>query len=101
MKSVFGLVDLKLTDRFDIEAQGRWTWEDKDSRLTNHITGAVLLPEADFSYGTYRVTANWRWADGKSLYADVGSGTKSGGFNNTAVVTEQIGRGTCRERVCQ
>lgn len=89
MKSVFGLVDVKLSDSFDIEAQGRWTWEDKDSRLTNRLTGAVLLPRADFSYGTYRVTANWRWADGKSLYAVVGSGTKSGGFNNTAVVTEQ------------
>ncbi|WP_375194327.1 TonB-dependent receptor [Sphingobium sp.] len=89
MKSVFAMGTVKLSPAFDIEAQGRWTWEDKDSVLTNNLTGAVLRPKADFSYGTYRVTANWRWAQNKSFYAVVASGTKSGGFNNTAVVTEQ------------
>lgn len=89
MKSVFALGTVKLSPAFDVEAQGRWTWEDKDSILTNNLTGAVLRPAADFSYGTYRITANWRWAQDKSFYAVVASGTKSGGFNNTAVVTEQ------------
>ncbi|HSX73472.1 MAG TPA: TonB-dependent receptor, partial [Shinella sp.] len=89
MKSVFALGTLKLGHDFDIEAQGRWTWEDKDSILTNNITSAVRRPAADFSYGTYRITANWRWAQDKSLYAVIASGTKSGGFNNTSVLTEQ------------
>lgn len=89
MKSVFGLGTVKLTPSLSLEAQGRWTWEDKDSILTNYLTGAVLRPAEDFSYGTYRLTADWRWAQGKSVYAVVASGTKSGGFNNTAVLTEQ------------
>ena len=89
MKSAFALGTLKITPKFDIEAQGRWTWEDKDAVLTNSLTSLVRTPSADFSYGTYRVTGNWRWAENKSVYAVVASGTKSGGFNNTAVLTEQ------------
>ena len=89
MKSLFGMGTVKLTPSLSVEAQGRWTWEDKDSILTNYLTGAVLRPAEDFSYGTYRLTADWRWAQGKSVYAVVASGTKSGGFNNTAVLTEQ------------
>lgn len=89
MKSLFALGTVKITPSVDIEAQGRWTWEDKDAVLTNRLTNAVLRPAADFSYGTYRITGNWRWKADKSLYAVVASGTKSGGFNNTAVVAEQ------------
>ncbi len=89
MKSVFGLGTFKITPELSLEAQGRWTWEDKDSVLTNYLTGLVLRPDADFSYGTYRVTADWKWAEGKSVYAVVASGTKSGGFNNTSVLSEQ------------
>lgn len=89
MKSVFGLANVKITPTLNLEAQGRWTWEDKDGTYTNNLTGAVLAPEQDFSYGTYRVTGNWEWTDNKMLYAVVASGTKSGGFNNTAVVSEQ------------
>ena len=89
MKSAFALGTFKITPDLDIEGQGRWTWEDKDSVLTNNLTGAVLRPAADFSYGTYRVTGNWRWEQSKSLYAVIASGTKSGGFNNTAVASEQ------------
>lgn len=89
MKSVFGLTNFKITPTLSLEAQGRWTWEDKDGTYTNRLTGAVLSPKEDFSYGTYRVTGNWEWNDDKMLYAVVASGTKSGGFNNTAVVSEQ------------
>jgi iron complex outermembrane receptor protein len=89
MKSAFALGTFKITPDLDIEGQGRWTWEDKDAVLTNNLTGAVRRPTADFSYGTYRVTGNWRWEQNKSLYAVVASGTKSGGFNNTAVLSEQ------------
>ncbi|WP_159981993.1 MULTISPECIES: TonB-dependent siderophore receptor [unclassified Novosphingobium] len=89
MKSVFGLTNVKITPTLSIEAQGRWTWEDKDGTYTNRLTGAVLAPEQDFSYGTYRVTGNWEWNPDRMLYAVVASGTKSGGFNNTSVVSEQ------------
>ncbi|GFM27480.1 TonB-dependent receptor [Novosphingobium sp. PY1] len=89
MKSVFGLVNFKFTPTFNIETQGRWTWEDKDAVLTNNLTGLVRTPKADFSYGTYRVTANWEWNPDRMLYAVVASGTKSGGFNNTSVLSEQ------------
>jgi iron complex outermembrane receptor protein len=89
IKSAFAMGTFKLTPRLNLEAQGRWTWEDKDAVLTNNLTGLTLRPEADFSYGTYRVTADWRWTDDHSLYASVASGTKSGGFNNTALVAEQ------------
>ncbi|WP_232491446.1 TonB-dependent receptor [Novosphingobium kaempferiae] len=89
MKSVFGLGTFKITPTLSLEAQGRWTWEDKDGTYTNRLTNAVLAPKQDFSYGTYRVTGNWEWNDDKMLYAVVASGTKSGGFNNTAVVSEQ------------
>ncbi|MCE7796478.1 TonB-dependent receptor [Sphingobium sufflavum] len=89
MKSVFGLGTYKFTPDLSLEAQGRWTWEDKSSVLTNFLTNATLRPAAKFSYGTYRVTADWKWATGKSFYAVVASGTKSGGFNNTSVLSEQ------------
>lgn len=92
IKSVFGTGTYKLTPDLSIEAQGRWTWEDKDAVLTNNLPAGspptIRRPEADFSYGTYRVTADWRWAQNHSVYASVASGTKSGGFNNTAVDTE-------------
>ncbi|WP_174284803.1 TonB-dependent receptor [Sphingomonas bacterium] len=88
-KSVFGLGTLKLTPTFDIEGQARWSWEDKSADLINFLTNVVRSPSATYSYGTYRATANWRWADNKTIYASVGSGTKSGGFNNTAVLAEQ------------
>ncbi|WP_033926140.1 TonB-dependent receptor [Sphingomonas sp. 35-24ZXX] len=89
MKSVFALATVKLTPDLEIEGQGRYTWEDKDSILVNNLTGLVRAPEASFSYGTYRVTANWKWATDKLLYGVLASGTKSGGFNNTSVLTEQ------------
>jgi len=89
MKSVFALGSFKLTSALEIEAQGRWTWEDKRAQLTNRLTGLVLKPEASFSYGTYRVTANYKATETNLLYAVIASGTKSGGFNNTAVVIEQ------------
>jgi iron complex outermembrane receptor protein len=89
MKSVFGLGTFKFTPTLSLEAQGRWTWEDKDGTLTNRLTNAVLTPQKNFSYGTYRVTANWQWDTDHLVYGVVASGTKSGGFNNTAVVSEQ------------
>jgi iron complex outermembrane receptor protein len=89
MKSVFALATLKLTPNLEIEGQGRFTWEDKDSILVNNLTGLVRTPAAEFSYGTYRFTANWKWAEDRLLYAVIASGTKSGGFNNTSVVAEQ------------
>lgn len=89
MKSVFALGSFKITPQLEIEAQGRWTWEDKHAQLSNRLTGLVLKPAASFSYGTYRVTANYKASDTNMLYAVIASGTKSGGFNNTSVVTEQ------------
>jgi iron complex outermembrane receptor protein len=89
MKSVFALGTFKLTPELELEAQGRWTWEDKSASLTNNLTGLVRTPQADFSYGTYRLTANWKWDTGKLLYGVIASGTKSGGFNNTSVTSEE------------
>lgn len=84
LKSVFGLGTFKLASNLSLETQGRWTWEDKSASFTNSlITTSLPSRQADFSYGTYRITADWRWAEGKSVYASIASGKKSGGFNNT------------------
>lgn len=89
MKSVFGMTTFKLHEDFEVEAQGRWTWEDKSAELINYVLDITRTPEADYSYGTYRITANWSVTPDHKLYAVVASGTKSGGFNNTPVVEEQ------------
>jgi len=89
MKSVFGIGTFHITPKLDLELQGRWTWEAKNAILTNALTDVVRTPSKDFSYGTYRATANYTWTDGKLIYGVVAKGTKSGGFNNTAVASEQ------------
>jgi len=89
MKSIFALANAKFTPTLSLEAQGRWTWEDKQADLINNLTGLQRTPSANFSYGTYRVTGNWEWQPGNIVYGVVASGTKSGGFNNTSVASEQ------------
>lgn len=89
VNAFFALANWHVTPQLDIEGQLRYTKEDKSAVLTNNLTRLVRTPSKSFRNTTYKLTANYRWTPNTLLYASIATGTKSGGFNNTPVLTEQ------------
>ena len=89
VNAVFALANWHVTPQFDVEGQIRYTKEDKSAQLLNNLTKLLRNPAKTFRKTTYKLTGTYRWTPNRLLYASIATGTKSGGFNNTAVPSEQ------------
>ena len=88
--AVFGQVGFKITDRWSLSVEGRWTDETKKinsvdhSQLTGLVTG-IFDDEADFQNFVPRFTIDYQLNGDVMLYATAAEGVKVGGFNVVTV----------------
>lgn len=85
--AVYGSVSLDVTDRINLGAEGRYTWERADfyDSANRSVHG-----QSDFNYFTPKFVARFTPADGVNLYASAAKGYKVGGFNVNAPNTPQF-----------
>lgn len=99
-----------VTDNVVVRVEARYTEEKKEvTRLTDNFALApgevgigdgniidvefeseIVVPEDDetFDYFAPRLSVDWSWSDQSMVYGYVAKGVKSGGFNNTADVSQ-------------
>jgi iron complex outermembrane recepter protein len=81
--AVFGELGWDVSDNLTLGLEARYTREEKNFEQTTGSFGTDKPLEGDdsFSYFTPRFTANYHWADDNLVYASLGKGVKTGGFN--------------------
>jgi len=86
--AVFGAVNIPVTDKFNIAAEGRYTWENQ--QLTDEAQifffPAVsrpfsISPVEEFKYWSGRISADYTFNDEFMIYGSVARGVKTGGIN--------------------
>lgn len=87
--AVFGSLDYEITDQITIGAEARYNVDDRDATLRNLNTGFSRELAETFSSTTYRASLEYKLPTVGMVYVSTAKGTKSGGFNNTPVVSEQ------------
>ncbi|WP_163932513.1 TonB-dependent receptor [Paraferrimonas sp. SM1919] len=90
-QSAFFSLDYDFLDDFNITAEGRYTKEEKTTDNTVGLQGPgseTGYQSGDWSYFTPRVTVDYDLNESSLLYANVGKGVKSGGFNGGAMGAE-------------
>jgi len=82
--AVFGELSWDLTERLTLGMEARYTREDKSFEQSTTSFGVPhsLADDDDFTYFTPRFTAQYQWTDERLLYASLGKGVKTGGFNS-------------------
>ncbi|ACT60187.1 TonB-dependent receptor [Hirschia baltica] len=78
--SIFADVELNLTDKFAVGVGARYFEEDQTS-LIEYAPGTGVAESATFDSFDPRVYMTYKYADEKTLYASIGKGFRSGGFN--------------------
>lgn len=81
--AVFAEVSYDLASQLTLGLEARYTREEKQfhQETTSFGTPLVLREEDTFNYFTPRLTAQYHWRDARMLYASLGKGVKTGGFN--------------------
>lgn len=87
---VYGEATLTFGGRFDATLGVRGDFEHKEARLETGYTPAIAPPtlvdaENDYSDVSPQVTAAYRVAEGRMVYATASRGFKAGGFNPTSL----------------
>ncbi len=83
--AVFATGDFDVNDLLTLDAQLRWTEEDKDFRLTAPALGQARDISKTFDFVTGRLGLRYRVSEDWMLYSSVSNGTKSGGFDPDVV----------------
>ncbi|MEX0828501.1 MAG: TonB-dependent receptor, partial [Haliea sp.] len=91
-ESAFFSLEYAATEKLTVTAEGRYTNEEKSAEDTvSNLAGSLgaLIPasgkqEDTWEYFSPRVTASYEWDEDTLFYANIGQGTKSGGFNGGA-----------------
>jgi len=90
-KGIFGRVNLDVTDRLRIGAEARYATEDKTLVSgPSSFNALVRTLEGEWKQFTPRVTIDYKITDDNLLYATAAKGSKSGGFNLSALVPAQF-----------
>jgi len=94
-KAIFGRLGFELAERLRLSAEGRYTWEDVTFRDFFDLFSSPAIRRdnrfrSDFSYLTPRISIDYQPNDQLFFYASWAEGTKSGGFNATGFVPDQI-----------
>jgi iron complex outermembrane receptor protein len=85
----FGLIQAKVTDQIRLNGEARYTKDKRQVALINRLTNVTVPLADDFKYWTWRASVDYQATDDILTYASVSRGAKSGGFNNSPVVSEQ------------
>ncbi len=91
---VYGSVGYQVTERLNLEAEGRYS-KDKREVMTSRFdrstnlpitTGARLIPSSESSpdAAIFNLTAGYKPTSSWLVYAKIGTGVRSGGFNSGA-----------------
>jgi iron complex outermembrane receptor protein len=92
--AVFGAVSIPVTQRFNIGAELRYTWEDQalTDKADIFFFPVVSRPfssiEAEFDYWSGRISADYLYSDDTMFYGSVARGVKTGGINAAQQGTE-------------
>jgi len=87
--AVFGRVGFDLTERLNLDVEARYNNDDRDAALLNRNTGIQVNLDDTFSATTYRVSLDFQATDDVMFYVSNARGSKSGGFNNSPLASEQ------------
>lgn len=85
----FALAQVNVAEGWRVNGEARWTGDDKDSLIINNLTGLRVPLKGSFRYWTWRASVDYRPTDALMFYASVARGAKSGGSNNSSLVSEQ------------
>ncbi len=85
----FGLVQVKVTDQVRVNGEARYTSDKRQAAIINRLTNFTQPLGDTFKYWTWRSSVDYQVNDDILAYASVAKGAKSGGFNNSAIVSEQ------------
>jgi len=93
-KSVYASLTFNLTEAMSLTAEGRQTAETKFAETLQNNYGSDrgtvgVVGKETFNYFTPRVIANYNPNRNLNLYASAAKGTKSGGFNPTAIIASE------------
>ncbi|MBK5910716.1 TonB-dependent receptor [Rhodothalassium salexigens] len=80
--AAFGEAVVHITDRLDLTAGGRFTYEKQDIRQFNTSAGQInnlVEDDTDFTDFSPRISVSYAWADALTSYATVSRGFKAGG----------------------
>jgi iron complex outermembrane receptor protein len=94
-RSIYGMATVNFTDALSLSAEGRQTWERKfyvtqqNNYGSDRGTNIGQTGQKTFAYFTPRVIANYNPNRSLNLYVSAAKGTKSGGFNPTAVIADE------------
>ena len=96
-RSVFASAGFDVTDRLKISGEARYTWEEKFSNVLNvaTTTGPAANPDGDgitakFEFWNPRLTGSYEVSEDVLVYASAAKGTKSGGFNQRAILASEL-----------
>jgi iron complex outermembrane recepter protein len=93
-KSVYGSFTFNFTEAMSLTAEGRQTEETKFAQTLQNNYGSDrgtigVVGKETFKYFTPRFIANYNPNRNLNLYASAAKGTKSGGFNPTAIIAPE------------
>lgn len=94
--SAFGSLAFDITEQLTVSAEARYTNELKKSNVLSLATALGVDPDgpngqrARFKYWNPRFTVNYKLGDNHLFYGSVAKGTKSGGFNQAAVSSDEL-----------
>ena len=87
--AVFAGTDYTISDTINLRLEGRYQSDQRDVRLINANAGTETPLSDTFDDTTFRASLDFGVADNVMLYTSIAQGTKSGGFNNTPLESEQ------------
>ncbi len=90
--SIFGQVQIDITEQLELSAGARYTHETKDA--SGDVSGVLPIPFApnsiDFDNTSPEVTLSWKPTEDLLLYGGYREGFKSGGFNTTGTIFAEV-----------
>lgn len=102
--ALYGDLNYRLGDNFEISIGGRYTWEKKEVSVefvdnNSSDNSFVTSPDSDFEEFTPRITASWFPNDNVTLFASRTEGFTAGGFNTETNNIQSIELGFAPEKI--
>ncbi len=103
-EAIFAHADYRLTDRIDLSAGLRETWDQKDfharfDRYASGVTAYDVAPSRSWNALTPQVAIRYRFTPEAMAYVSAASGYKAGGFNGRAQTAFVAAKGFGPERL--
>lgn len=85
--AMFGAINVPVTDKLNIAAEARYTWEDQELQDDFFLSFLPFLTrdfrtfDTEFNYWSGRISADYTFNDDVMMYASISRGVKTGGIN--------------------